>query len=88
MAYRLSNIIIAAIIGFLPMPFPWSIVISLTVLAFALFIKHVGLVVVEDEHAFLWLIAMFFLVYVGSAVAVGSLNPAIIVNQGYLAASA
>lgn len=69
------------------MPFPWAILIALIVLAFAYFIKHVLMHVLEDENSFLMIIGVFFVVYIAASVAVGSLNPVTIVNQGYLAAT-
>lgn len=57
------------------MMFPWAVLIALTVLAFAYFIKHFAIHVVEDGDAFLMIIGVFFIVYVIAAAAVGILDP-------------
>lgn len=67
------------------MPFPWAILISLVILGLALLIKHFVMEIVEEENVFLGVIGVFLLVYIGAALAIGTLNPVVIVNQGYLA---
>ncbi len=54
---------------------PWAVVIALAILGFAYLIKHFFLEIVEDEHAFLLIIGIFFVSYVAAAIAVNSLNP-------------
>lgn len=64
---------------------PWAVIISLGVLCFAFFIRYVLLDMVEDEDRFVWIIVFFFIVYVGAAFAVGSLNPVRFVTDGLFA---
>jgi hypothetical protein len=69
------------------MPFPWTILISFVVLGLAYLIKHFLSSVIEEEKVFLGIVAVFLVIYIGAAIAIGSLNPIILVNQGYLAAN-
>lgn len=62
---------------------PWAVIISLLVLAGAYLIKHVISHIVEEEHVFLRVIAVFLVMYVGAAVAVTWLNPHISATQEY-----
>lgn len=63
------------------MPIPWGIVISLIVLGFAFFIRHVIEVIIEEDEVFFAIIGVFFLIYIGAAIAVGALNPVELVRD-------
>lgn len=67
--------------GLLFMPIPWGIVISLIVLGFAFFIRHVIEVIIEEDEVFFAIIGVFLLVYIGAAIAVGTLNPVELVRD-------
>ena len=67
------------------MTFPWALLIAFAVLAFAYFIKHFAMHVVEDGDAFLMIIGVFLVVYVIAAAVVGILDPLTSVIPAYLA---
>ena len=61
--------------SFASIPFPWAILISLVVVGLAYSIEHFWSEVIEEQHIFLRIIAIFFVVYVGAAFAISALNP-------------
>lgn len=57
--------------------FPWSILIAFIVLILAHSIKYFVNHVVEDDHTYLGVIGVFFLIYIVAALAINTLNPVI-----------
>lgn len=57
------------------MPFPWEIVIALTVLIVATLMKAVAMHVFEEDHMLYMLLSGFAIFYIISALAIGWLSP-------------
>ena len=57
------------------MGIPWALIIALSILAFAYIIKHFVEKTVEEQHPFLVVIGVFFIVYAIAAFGVGYFNP-------------
>lgn len=67
--------------------FPWAVLISVFVVGLAYLIKHFISAVVEEENDFLCVVGVFFVLYIGAAIAVGQLNPHISATQEDLVVS-
>lgn len=61
--------------SFSSIPFPWAVLVALVVTGLAYSIEHFWAEVIEEEHLFLQIIAIFFVVYIGAAFAINALNP-------------
>jgi len=57
------------------MAHPWTILIALAVLCFALLIKHVFSERIEEGKGFLWLVGAFFVTYIIAAGTLSYFNP-------------
>lgn len=57
---------------------PWWIwVIIVAVLAFGFFMNHMAIEIIEDEHLFLVIAMIFFVIYIGAAALVAQFMPTI-----------
>lgn len=52
-----------------------NLAIAAVIMGFALLIKHVFMDSVEEDNAFVWLIASFLLAYLVAAIAMSFMNP-------------
>lgn len=51
----------------------FAVILSLVILAFAIFLQKMGMAVLEEEHHFFLVVGLFFAAFIAGAIAIGFL---------------